>query len=153
MVLIGGPGQGKSTLSQFLCQMYRAALLAGELLPSVSREARYALAVIEDQGKSEGLSLPAVPRFPLRVELSQLAASLADGSSISLFSYLVQRIRGRTGRELSTNDLREWLGAYPWLLVLDGLDEVPASSTRLSPSHPQSPLRAACAALRKPPGA
>ncbi len=25
-------------------------------------------------------------------------------------------------------DLREWLANYPWLIILDGLDEVPASS-------------------------
>ena len=27
-------------------------------------------------------------------------------------------------------DLRRWLGAYPWLIILDGLDEVPPSSNR-----------------------
>ena len=26
-VLVGGPGQGKSTLAQYLCQLYRAAIL------------------------------------------------------------------------------------------------------------------------------
>lgn len=28
VVLVGGPGQGKSTLGQLLCQVYRVALLS-----------------------------------------------------------------------------------------------------------------------------
>ncbi len=130
VVLIGGPGQGKSTLAQFLCQLHRAALLGdykgAMLLPQV----RDALSLIREQCEAEELSLPAVPRFPFRVELSQFASALANKQTDSLFVHILEHIRKRTVRDLSADDLRAWLRAYPWLVVLDGLDEVPASSNR-----------------------
>jgi hypothetical protein len=36
----------------------------------------------------------------------------------------------RTRRTVTADNLRKWLGVYPWLLVLDGLDEVPVTSNR-----------------------
>jgi hypothetical protein len=93
-------------------------------------EAQDACALICQQCAHESLELPNMPRFPMRVELNRFAAALADGKAVSLFDYLLQRIRQRAERDLSADDLRDWLAAYPWLLVLDGLDEVPASSNR-----------------------
>lgn len=127
VVFIGGPGQGKSTLTQFLCQIHRVALLDGlALLP----EARDACELIRRQCAQENLALPAMARFPVRVELNRFATALAENQVASLFDYLRQRL-GRHGEQaLLADDLRAWLGAYPWLLVLDGLDEVPSSSNR-----------------------
>jgi hypothetical protein len=128
VVLIGGPGQGKSTLSQFLCQAHRAALLA--LDHSHPPEVKDACDLIRAQCNAESLALPTVPRFPLRVVLNHFAKALAEETVPSLFAYLRARIAGCAEREIKTDDLIAWLGAYPWLLVLDGLDEVPASSNR-----------------------
>ena len=130
VVFIGGPGQGKSTLSQFLCQLHRAALLKQEDQNLLLREAKDASTLICEQCAHESLSLPTMPRFPLRIELNHFAAHLADGKASSLFDYVLKRINQRTERNLSDEDLRDWLAAYPWLVVLDGLDEVPASSNR-----------------------
>jgi len=130
VVFIGGPGQGKSTLSQFLCQLHRVALLKQEEQILLTPEAKDACALICQQCAHEALELPNMPRFPVRVELNHFAANLADGKATSLFDYLLQRIGQCAERDLSADDLRDWLAAYPWLLVLDGLDEVPASSNR-----------------------
>lgn len=127
VVFIGGPGQGKSTVGQFLCQLHRVALLKLQKpLPDVQQ----ACAMIEAQCGEEGLELPAVPRFPVRVELNAFAAELDKQTCSSLFDYILQRVRRRAERDLSADDLRAWMAKYPWLLVLDGLDEVPASSNR-----------------------
>jgi hypothetical protein len=130
VVLIGGPGQGKSTLSQFLCQAHRAALLGLEPDKPLPPEIRDALDQIRRQCAAESLDLPSVPRFPLRVVLNAFAKELADGKTTSLFDYLRSRIAALTERDLARDDLHAWLGLYPWLLVLDGLDEVPGSSNR-----------------------
>ncbi|WP_295585078.1 hypothetical protein [uncultured Lamprocystis sp.] len=130
VVLIGGPGQGKSTLSQFLCQVHRAALLALDLNSSPPPEVMDACELIRDQCDAESLALPAVPRFPLRVVLNHFAKALAEQTVPSLFAYLRARIASCAERDIDADDLHLWLGAYPWLLVLDGLDEVPASSNR-----------------------
>jgi hypothetical protein len=42
----------------------------------------------------------------------------------------VKRLNNLTDSTCSVEDLRRWLGAYPWLIILDGLDEVPPSSNR-----------------------
>lgn len=130
VVFIGGPGQGKSTLSQFLCQMHRVAMLDTQCTTPQLPEVQDACKLIHEQCVHEALELPDMPRFPVRVELNRFATALAGGLANSLFDYLLQRIKQRAERDLSLDDLRVWLAAYPWLLVLDGLDEVPASSNR-----------------------
>ena len=130
VVLVGGPGQGKTTVGQFACQLLRAALLratGGPFSPEVSQ----ALERIEQM--SQGLPVVYARRYPLRVDLKHLAACLAatgEEGVKGLFDYLVKRIASRTNSSLRSDDFRRWLGAYPWVLVLDGLDEVPASSNR-----------------------
>jgi hypothetical protein len=132
-VLIGGPGQGKTTVGQFICQLFRAAILSEKPALSLSREAQQALRQIEAQSEHEAMLLPTARRFPIRIVLSDFATMLAssDAPQInSLLSYIVDRIRKRTDRLISADDFRSWLGLYPWVLILDGLDEVPASSNR-----------------------
>jgi hypothetical protein len=55
---------------------------------------------------------------------------LANAPQLTLLQYLQSEI-GRLGSAtIRIEDLKDWLGSYPWLLVLDGLDEVPPSSNR-----------------------
>ena len=48
----------------------------------------------------------------------------------TVFSYLAEQIKKRTDQNISANDLRQWIGQYPSVVVFDGLDEVPSSSNR-----------------------
>lgn len=126
-VLVGGPGQGKSTLGQYLCQLYRTAAL---LPRAVAPEVEDVLRSIESETAAEGVSLPGARRFPVRIELSAFAEELARGASLSVMSYIAARMTHKCHISVSAEDLLRWLGEHPWLVVFDGLDEVPASSNR-----------------------
>jgi hypothetical protein len=129
-LLLGGPGQGKTTISQYLCQLYRAAILNGRHPSSLTIETRRAIQVIASQCVREGIDLPTVRRYPVRVVLSQFATDLASETAHSLLDFIFGTVRRVTSHDLSIDDLRAWLSSYPWFVVLDGLDEVPASSNR-----------------------
>lgn len=131
VVALGGPGQGKSTLGQFLCQLHRARLLTARDAATISPEARLALDAILRCVAEDDLEMPTVGRFPLRIVLNSYASALSrpDGPR-GLLDYVVACINERTGADLSLNLFKRWLAAHPWLIVLDGLDEVPASSNR-----------------------
>lgn len=131
VLLLGGPGQGKSTLVQQLCQLHRAALLAPErdsLLPA----ARNALDLLRAMHDGEGLPVPEEPCLPLRIVLRDFAAWLAydrGEAQTALLRFLVRRSRERRS-PIDADRLAAALSTMPWLLVLDGLDEVPISGGR-----------------------
>ncbi|MEN4828475.1 hypothetical protein ABEH27_18385 [Pseudomonas sp. P39-UII1] len=130
IVFIGGPGQGKSTVTQFFCQLHRCAFIRQHSLRTLSHEVDEACKLIIQQSGEEGVEAPSNARFPIRIELNKFAAALANGGSTSLFGFILNRIKERSERDLTSDDLRSWLSNYPWLIALDGLDEVPASSNR-----------------------
>lgn len=131
-VLIGGPGQGKTTIGQLACQLFRATILRQRPQQQISFKTPSVIAGIEILCKDEKIPLPQVPRIPFRIVLSDFAERLAirDSKVNSVLSYITVKIRERTDQVIGVSDLRRWLGEYPWFLVLDGLDEVPASSNR-----------------------
>ncbi|MFF0286209.1 NACHT domain-containing protein [Streptomyces sp. NPDC005262] len=127
-VIVGGPGQGKSTVSQFLCQIYRARLIEGTAVGRTTEVAQ-AVKLITEQAARERL-IPNSHRWPVKVPLTQLADDLAHGRSKSLLQFIAARASDSSDVNITPQDLREWLATFPWLLLLDGLDEVPASSNR-----------------------
>lgn len=129
-VIVGGPGQGKSTVGQFVCQLYRAAILGSQPRSKIAPEVGNALSAFVEQCQMDKVSLPTARRFPVRVVLDQFANDLAGGKVKSLKSYILRRINYRTDEECAQEDVKRWLGEYPWLILLDGLDEVPATSNR-----------------------
>lgn len=130
-VLLGGPGSGKSTVGQFLAQIHRAALLERRPPHLLEPETRQTIHDTRNLCEQEGLPWPATPRYPFRVDLSRFAKALASTESDQvrgLERYLLNAL-GRE-EELAHADLIQWLEVYPWLLILDGLDEVPPTSNR-----------------------
>jgi hypothetical protein len=131
-VLIGGPGSGKSTIGQFLAQIHRAALLARREPHRLEDKVRIVIEEIKACCEREQATWPSTPRYPFRVELNAFAKALAadptEGGVFTLSEYL----RSRLTRDfkLTHEDLRDWLKGFPWLLIFDGLDEVPSSSNR-----------------------
>lgn len=122
--LLGVPGQGKSTLGQYLCQIHRAAI-APDLATNIT-----------------GLPPVVDPKLPLRVDLSDYALWLSgrdpfgeeemtrkprdrrrDQRSLELFLVALCTFHSG-GRHVTVEHLQSLLERYPSLLVLDGLDEV-----------------------------
>ena len=99
VLLEGGPGQGKSTISQMLAQVYRAACL-GEALDA------------EGRWKS-----PEKPRMPVRLDLRGLAEWLADDSSRSVDAHIASVIsQDSGGRAVSVEDLHDVASKTPLLV-------------------------------------
>ncbi|MEV7970957.1 hypothetical protein AB0O34_33935 [Sphaerisporangium sp. NPDC088356] len=129
-VLIGGPGQGKTTVGQYICQVFRAALLAEVRVSAVDQESLTIVRAIQRQWDDGVLAVPGARRIPFRVVLSEFAKSLADGHTSGLLAYLTALFNARTNADLKVSQFEALLTAYPSILILDGLDEVPASTNR-----------------------
>ena len=131
--MIGGPGQGKTTLTQFICQIFRASIISGKPTDKLSPDIKSALATIKEHCDLEDINHTVVPRFPFKLVLNDFATALSTSSTSqvnSVLGYLSRQITKRTDSDISVDDLRRFLAAYPSVFIFDGLDEVPASSNR-----------------------
>ncbi|HEV8648055.1 MAG TPA: hypothetical protein VG276_01350, partial [Actinomycetes bacterium] len=131
-VVLGGPGQGKSTLGQLLCQAYRVALLTDRPEESMGPMAAEVLRSLQSQLDGLGIPIPSCRRWPVQVRLSEYGDAIAGGEDVSLLRFLADQLSRHEPGLVTANSLRAWLHNYPWLLVLDGLDEVVAPTVRES---------------------
>lgn len=139
IVLLGGPGQGKSTVTQAFCQLLRRAVLEsmsrGAFLQQhpVDKEASIAWILDQYQGLIEREQLPPVPpRLPFTIQLTQLAEYIGSGADVqsAVLDFMAQRVSRRLSVTVRSEDVMAWFQALPVVLVFDGLDEVSASSER-----------------------
>lgn len=133
-VLLGGPGQGKTTIGQYLCQLYRVALLKSVDPGHIDVDALAEIGRIEGQAAASDLALPTCRRLPFRIVLSEYAARIAEEpeSGPTVLQQIARQVAMRTDSKTSPDDIKELLSSYPSLVVFDGLDEVPPSSNRAS---------------------
>jgi hypothetical protein len=122
----GGPGQGKSTLTQYVSQINRASIILDgrfSITPSQAARAKRIQEVSEPQGY-----WPQSPRIPVFLELKEYAkwlASRGNDCSRRLITYLAGKLSTDVGSTVLPNTLTRAFGSARWLFVLDGLDEVP----------------------------
>lgn len=129
VVLQGAPGQGKSTVAQYVCQAHRARLLdKAEFVSNMPEQHRIAPF-----------------RLPIKVDLRDLAdfidgreymhhAPESSESDRTFERFLASLIAIQSGSDsFSVDDLRDVLAGGPSLIFLDGLDEVadPRSRERM----------------------
>lgn len=127
--LIGGPGQGKSTVGQLACQLHRAALLApflAQLQPSQQDMIR----PFTEPATQTDLGWPEDPLLPLRIILPEAAAWLAQQDGADEEGPRLLKLLAAQGGKVSASALDALLRHAPFLLVLDGLDEVGAAEDR-----------------------
>jgi hypothetical protein len=106
LILEGGPGQGKSTITQMLAQIYRKALLK-----------------VNKNDKTR--SIIKVVRLPFRIELREFAEFVDQDSSRSVEEYLAKLVRAESGgRNTTVNDIQSMVERSPIILIFDGLDEI-----------------------------
>lgn len=131
VVLMGGPGQGKSTVGQFIAQFYRARLL--EQTTGNSPETEHTVKAILQRAEEEHIPAKGPARFPFFVDLPAYADALSkatrNGSVLTILSHITSQI-SHNDIPLKVSNLRRWLGAAPSIFILDGLDEIPHSSNR-----------------------
>lgn len=125
----GGPGQGKSTIGQYFCQIQRAALIlqkkdAPRVLPAQKAIATEIQKIAEREG-----FWPLVPRIPIYIELKDYAQWLGrmeKDSPRGILTYLAWRISINVEEEVPVGTLKRLLQSRSWFAVFDGLDEVPS---------------------------
>lgn len=141
-LLIGGPGQGKSTLGQLACQLHRAALIrpVASELTAAQRDLVNSFIPATKGPKSRvevnRLGLPSTPLLPLQVTLPDYAAWAARSAprqtqdrSPSLLQFLAD-LPSAKAVGLDAAKLFQLICVQPSLLVLDGFDEVGATQDR-----------------------
>lgn len=126
LVIIGGPGQGKTTLLTMYRQLNRGALLASfnesVLSPLASSELQRVIACAE---RLE-IPLPSNARFPLSVKVPDLARYLnaAPKDRASLWHFLGNGFQELLKTSMDATDLRVLVRETASVLTVDGYDEV-----------------------------
>ena len=109
ILLEGGPGQGKSTITQMAAQVYREKLLGASTC--AHRDATWL-----QRSKL---------RIPIRLELRHFSEWLSDTPSGTLDQYVARQLgRDSGGSPVSADDLHSLVERSSVILFLDGLDEV-----------------------------
>jgi energy-coupling factor transporter ATP-binding protein EcfA2 len=138
-LLIGGPGQGKSTIGQLASQQYRAFLLEESTDLLNARQAELVRSFTrQPTGRSKKeLAQPRRHLFPLTLELPKVAVWLREGRSEQkpsmevphLIRYLTE-LPSAKAVNLKAEILWEFVKKLPVFIVLDGFDEVGATKDR-----------------------
>lgn len=127
IVIVGGPGKGKSTICQFIAQIYRANFISMYGYKNASIDN------FVDTVRENSIYKINCCRIPFIVVLKEYAAWIRkrdDSQNKSLIQYISDKIQSIEGTSIPINEIRKLLSELPWIFMFDGLDEVPESSNR-----------------------
>lgn len=130
MVVLGGPGSGKSTISRLLCQLYRVPLLENSASGRITAQTAERANRIRISFEAAGLPDPTLHRLPVRVVLSKFADLVSRDTDLTLLQHIVSLINHRASDPITVVQAKRLLNAWPVLVVLDGMDEVASAVIR-----------------------
>jgi hypothetical protein len=124
-----GPGRGKSTIGQYLGQIWRsAAILEGKPNFGVPLKDKELAKAIKEFAVKRG-HWPSIARIPLQVELRDFAQWISGREKDDphgILSYLSTRFEKATETKVGVGLLKAVFAQQCWFIVFDGLDEVPS---------------------------
>lgn len=123
----GGPGQGKSTIGQYLCQIHRASILLPSDGPRVNDTIKNIAKEVRTAAMRDGF-WPTSPRIPIQIELKEFAhwySQRATSLPRDVLSYLAETIAKKVLGDVLAKTIKNALGKRSWIVIFDGLDEVP----------------------------
>lgn len=127
IVVIGGPGKGKSTICQFIAQMYRANFISMRGYTNSSID-NFVQEIIANQ--SYDMSCCRIPFIVVLKEYAAWVRNRRNDENKSLIQYISCKIQSIEGTLIPIDELRQLIAQLPWIFMFDGLDEVPESSNR-----------------------
>ncbi|KEP72802.1 hypothetical protein HR12_40140 [Microbacterium sp. SUBG005] len=104
-----------------LCQLYRASFI--DQSDALSKQQQDLVSQLKAAMVRMGVRPPQVRRWPIFVDLSAFGDALSAHENYSLLRHIALSTRIH-GEPMRPSDVVKWRSAWPWLLVLDGLDEV-----------------------------
>ncbi|WP_329243057.1 hypothetical protein OG417_45230 [Actinoallomurus sp. NBC_01490] len=123
LIIAGAPGNGKTTISKFLVQAYRAAMLSGA--EDLSTHHQALIGGMRQALSRFGRAMPRHRRWAMRIDLAEYARDHGQNIDSTLIRYIAERISLRSDAgKVQPNNLLAWMRRWPWFLMLDGLDEV-----------------------------
>lgn len=122
LVIAAGPGNGKSTVSRFLAQVYRAAILDGA---HVGEQHQKVVDGVRQAMDRIGAPWPRNRRWPVRIDLAEYSERFTSDDQPTMLRWIAEKVdRTSSLGEVHPYHMKSWLRQWPWLLILDGLDEV-----------------------------
>lgn len=126
LLLFGGPGQGKTTLSQLITTIYRV-----EFARTYGNDTKsQGLSETLDHIMNESITLPKNRRWPLRIDLAKFAEHASGGLETHLLKWVADELSSRSIFDIKAVELVSWLENWPSIIILDGYDEVIAPTAR-----------------------
>lgn len=135
-VLIGGPGQGKSTLSQLACQFHRAKLIHPFTNELTTAQRELVNSFFSPNDLKNFLEPPKSDLLPIQIILPEFAEWAArprivpTKNNLPLFLQFIEELPSSKNLNLNGSKLFDLMCSLPSLLVLDGFDEVGAVHDR-----------------------
>lgn len=126
-VIIGGPGGGKTTICQFIAQIYRA-----NYLQTINYQSVYAKSFMHEIEESYCYDINC-QRIPFKIVLKEYAAWISrqdKDANLSVVNYMRDKIKKIEGDDLPMIVMRKMIAQLAWVFFFDGLDEVPETSNR-----------------------